>query len=127
MHISLDCIVLSTTFARNLKLKPYSINMKHFQLSSKYFVIAAIFLLSGLSFAFKANSNSDQISICHVPPGNTNNCQEITISISALQAHLDHGDDLICNSAEELEVYNHVLMMHLAEHPNAHNTLIRRY
>jgi len=33
-----------------------------------------------------------KITICHLAPGNTDNRQTLTISLSALQAHLDHGD-----------------------------------
>lgn len=36
-------------------------------------------------------NNDNFITICHYPPGNTNNPQTITISVNALQAHLDHG------------------------------------
>ena len=41
------------------------------------------------------SSNEDlnvQITICHVPAGNTENVQTLTISKSALSAHLAHGD-----------------------------------
>lgn len=31
------------------------------------------------------------VTICHIPPGNPNNPQTITISVNALQAHLNHG------------------------------------
>ncbi|MDF2448831.1 MAG: hypothetical protein K0R26_1335 [Bacteroidota bacterium] len=33
-----------------------------------------------------------KVTICHIPPGNEGNPQTITIPISALKAHLDHGD-----------------------------------
>ncbi len=36
----------------------------------------------------------DKITICHIPPGNPGNPQSITISTSALDAHLAHGDTL---------------------------------
>lgn len=36
--------------------------------------------------------NGNWVTICHIPPGNPNNPQTITISINALQAHLNHGD-----------------------------------
>lgn len=32
------------------------------------------------------------VTICHIPPGNPNNPQTITISVNALPAHLAHGD-----------------------------------
>jgi hypothetical protein len=43
-----------------------------------------------------ANNNdaNDKITICHIPPGNPNNPQTISISRSALPAHLAHGDQV---------------------------------
>ena len=35
-----------------------------------------------------------KVTICHIPPGNPDNAHEITVSISAVPAHLAHGDDL---------------------------------
>jgi hypothetical protein len=37
---------------------------------------------------------SDKVTICHIPPGNPANAHNITISSSALKAHLGHGDVL---------------------------------
>ncbi|KHO54486.1 MAG: lipoprotein [archaeon GW2011_AR18] len=37
-------------------------------------------------------NREQQISICHIPPGNENNPQQITIGISAWPAHQEHGD-----------------------------------
>ena len=40
--------------------------------------------------------------ICHIPPGNEENPQTITIPAAALPAHLDHGDSLgACEDDEE--------------------------
>jgi hypothetical protein len=36
-------------------------------------------------------NNGNFVTICHYPPGNVSNPQTITISVNALQAHLDHG------------------------------------
>ena len=36
----------------------------------------------------------DKITICHIPPGNPGNAKTITISQSAVAAHLAHGDSL---------------------------------
>lgn len=38
------------------------------------------------------NVVEDKVSICHIPPGNPYNFHTITISSSAVDAHLDHGD-----------------------------------
>ena len=39
-------------------------------------------------------SNEEKVTICHKPPGNTTNTQTLIIPLSAVQAHLDHGDAL---------------------------------
>lgn len=39
-----------------------------------------------------------KVVICHSPPGNPNNSQTIEVGMSALQAHIDHGDKIgSCN------------------------------
>jgi len=38
------------------------------------------------------NNGQPKVTICHVPPGNPANAHTITISTSALPAHLAHGD-----------------------------------
>jgi hypothetical protein len=35
-----------------------------------------------------------KVTICHIPPGNPENAHEITVSVSAVPAHLAHGDRL---------------------------------
>ena len=47
-----------------------------------------------------------KVTICHVPPGNPENRHEITISLKALEYHLNHGDyigDCECDEDEESE------------------------
>ena len=39
-------------------------------------------------------SDWDKVTICHYPPGNPDNVQVITVDISALPAHLAHGDGI---------------------------------
>jgi len=36
----------------------------------------------------------EKVTICHIPPGNPQNAHTITINISAVPAHLDHGDTM---------------------------------
>lgn len=67
-------------------------------------LIAGGFGLTQLAYSTGSNSGSsnsnnnnnnhddDKIEICHIPPGNPNNPQTITIAKSALAAHLSHGD-----------------------------------
>lgn len=51
--------------------------------------------------ALSSFNNNNKITICHVPPGNPGNCHEITISLNALQAHLNHGDMLYCENESD--------------------------
>ena len=37
---------------------------------------------------------SDKVVVCHIPPGNTDNPQTISVGESAVPAHLEHGDTL---------------------------------
>jgi hypothetical protein len=55
--------------------------------------------------AFNYGAAPKKVNVCHTPPGNPENCHEITISIEALPAHLEHGDDMVCHHPEELPVY----------------------
>ncbi len=41
-----------------------------------------------------SSSQDEKVTICHIPPGNTDNPHTITISESALDAHLAHGDTI---------------------------------
>ncbi|NIM25328.1 MAG: hypothetical protein GTN97_01480, partial [Nitrosopumilaceae archaeon] len=52
-----------------------------------------------------------KIEICHLPPGNPENIQTISVSPSALEAHLDHGDGIgDCeNNFAALTVYKEVV------------------
>lgn len=46
-----------------------------------------------------------KVDVCHIPPGNPDNVRTITISESALSAHLDHGDHLgACDPTQTGEV-----------------------
>lgn len=46
-------------------------------------------------------AENEQITICHKPPGNPTNVQTLTISKSALSAHLAHGDNVgACTDAD---------------------------
>ena len=49
---------------------------------------------TGSSRSFAEASSMDKVTICHIPPGNPENAHTITIDISALPAHLAHGDTL---------------------------------
>ena len=36
----------------------------------------------------------EKVTICHIPPGNPANAHEITVGVSAVPAHLEHGDNI---------------------------------
>jgi hypothetical protein len=38
--------------------------------------------------------DDDKVEICHIPPGNPGNAHEIEVDLSAVPAHLDHGDTI---------------------------------
>jgi len=38
--------------------------------------------------------DDDKVTLCHIPPGNSNKAHTITVGASAVQAHLGHGDYL---------------------------------
>ena len=69
--------------------------------------VTALFTVLFLTYGFVNvnNGNSNKITICHIPPGNPDNCHEISVSMNALQAHLDHGDALVCHDPNEIEIY----------------------
>jgi hypothetical protein len=68
----------------------------------------ALALVTGVisySFTSVGYHYPSKITVCHTPPGNPGNCHEIEVSINALQAHLDHGDALVCHNPEEETAY----------------------
>lgn len=42
----------------------------------------------------KKDGQGWKVTICHLPPGNPENAQSLTIGAAAVRAHLDHGDIL---------------------------------
>ncbi|MEJ2261157.1 MAG: hypothetical protein P8X83_05830, partial [Nitrosopumilaceae archaeon] len=37
-------------------------------------------------------ANAPKITMCHLPPGNPENIQTISVGFTSIRAHLDHGD-----------------------------------
>ncbi len=91
--------------------------MKNAQKFGKLIVIAVVVILSALSLGFNSSAAPSKITVCHMPPGNVANCHEISVSMNALQAHLDHGDDLVCHDSNELDVYTTIYRAYILAQP----------
>jgi len=56
-----------------------------------------------------SGGSGKKVSICHVPPGNPENAHTINVSVSALDAHLAHGDLLgVCEPAPDTQSFPNV-------------------
>ena len=56
-------------------------------------------------YAPVAIAQGAKVDVCHIPPGNPDNPQTITISENAVSTHLDHGDYVgACDSTQTVEV-----------------------
>jgi len=61
-----------------------------------YVLFVAVLLCAMPAFMNKAAAQEEQVTICHVPPGNPDNPQTITIGASAVPHHLaNHEGDFI--------------------------------
>ena len=50
--------------------------------------------------AWRCGNKNDKVWVCHIPPGNPTNAQNICVSPNAVSAHLAHGDYLgFCGAA----------------------------
>lgn len=67
----------------------------------KYSHLIMMILLSNNCIAqININEITDNITICHYPPGNVENVQQLTLNKNALKTHLDHHDDIILVTGE---------------------------
>jgi hypothetical protein len=57
----------------------------------KLLLVVAVVGIQIAAFAFSPE-NGDKVTVCHMPPGNPENVQEIEVSENAVDAHLEHGD-----------------------------------
>jgi len=94
---------------------------------SKLIVVVVVLLLSGLTLGFRTNAASGKITVCHKPPGNVENCHEISVSLNALEAHLNHGDDLVCNDESESEMYEKIARDFLSLQVNSPISVVYGY
>jgi hypothetical protein len=68
-------------------------SQKSIESSSFKLIDAPLILVSTEKVVEKATGNADKkVTICHIPPGNSENKHTLDISDSALQTHLAHGD-----------------------------------
>ena len=84
------------------------IEQKQFSSQDSQCVNAGSVVLSALdcnNIAAQLNANTEalgpgpgqdqnQVTLCHIPPGNPDNPQTITVGAAAVPAHLAHGDTL---------------------------------
>ena len=57
-------------------------------------IVAVIGLVLLFGGAKTASAGEENITICHIPPGNPANAHTITVGQPALNAHLNHGDTI---------------------------------
>ncbi|ATX80136.1 hypothetical protein Ga0123461_1723 [Mariprofundus aestuarium] len=69
-----------------------NVNSNSIRFISRIFTVAAIAALT-VSNAY-ASGHTEKVAICHLPPGNPENVQNIEIGEPAVEAHLAHGDIL---------------------------------
>ena len=84
-------------------------------------IMLMMIIFSAVLFSFKTTNG--KITICHVPPGNPGNCHEITISMNALQAHLNHGDTFYCENQKQYEA----VVEFLQANPGSNVTIVKSY
>jgi hypothetical protein len=60
----------------------YPLNLKRLSISL-FFVLFSTSAVAG-----------NKVTICHIPPGNPDNAHTITVSTSAVDAHMAHGDSM---------------------------------
>jgi hypothetical protein len=58
----------------------------------KMFVTSLLVAIAGVTLGSNVAVAEDKVTVCHNPPGNPSNANRITVSQSALAAHLAHGD-----------------------------------
>ena len=56
--------------------------------------LALFMTVFGLGGQASVGAQEGKVTICHLPPGNPSNAQIITVSASAVRAHLAHGDTI---------------------------------
>ena len=57
--------------------------------------LAALAFVWAAAIAGIASADANKVTICHIPPGNPANYQQITVAAAAVPAHLAHGDFIL--------------------------------
>jgi hypothetical protein len=84
---------LSTTRSNNVSIMK---KFTHFALATALFTV--------IGFSCSNAFAGEKVTICHIPPGNPDNAHTITVSKSALPAHMAHGDIIgECSSSESAD------------------------
>lgn len=64
---------------------------------------------AGCSTTYPTGQNG-KVDVCHYPPGNPNNTQNLNVSVNAVKAHLAHGDYIgTCNSCDPVNYTNRTI------------------
>ena len=66
--------------------------------------LAAFCFVWAAAFAGIASAGKNKVTICHFPPGNPANYQQISIDAAGLAAHLAHGDFIRARCASDCNV-----------------------
>ena len=67
--------------------------IRQFRVALAYSAVS-LFALAATASTPRPAEASWKVTICHIPPGNPDNAHTITVSWSAVVAHLSHGDAL---------------------------------
>ena len=62
--------------------------------SRRWIVLFALAAVATALLVGTIAARNEQVTICHIPPGNPSNAHTITVSESAVPAHQAHGDTL---------------------------------
>ena len=57
-------------------------------------LLLSVTLIMGFGMLTGSGYAAEKVVICHVPPGNPSNAHTISVSESAVPAHLAHGDSI---------------------------------
>lgn len=77
--------------ARGLELGP-GVNSDSYSVTANQIEVDMTVSEPGDWIRVITDPSTKKVNICHIPPGNPDNPQMISVAISSLKAHLEHGD-----------------------------------